>query len=207
MNDITVYFIRHGESERNILPNLIGQDPNEKLTANGEVQAKKLGIFFKNNNIKFDDIYASSYARAYWTAEIVRNEFAPQQIIYNVPALREYSAGDMIDKKREEVITLELQERMSSLGMAFKFPNGESLYDVEQRAATWLNDKIIFRPGKQTIAVFSHGMTIKCLIHHIMQFDQRMTWRLTLNNTSCSVFQFKQNMWWMRSINDTRHLV
>jgi broad specificity phosphatase PhoE len=57
------------------------------------------------------------------------------------------------------------------------------------------------------IFVFSHGMTIKCLLHYIMGFDQGFTWKLTLENTSISKLYFSQEGWRLLTINDHAHLL
>jgi len=100
---------------------------------------------------------------------------------------------------------------MDFCGMGFKFPNGESLLDVEFIASRWLGKEIVSNPFTRNdkplkIAIFSHGMTIKCLLHWIMQFDHRMTWKIKTENTSISTVHLKNGEWFIESINDTSHL-
>lgn len=203
--NLTLYLVRHGESIRNLQPHLIGQEPDEPLSPHGERQAKILGEYFRDHLVKFDSIHASPYKRALDTCLIACEQFGGE-LDTIVPELREYSAGDMKDKNRNEVITPSVLEEMNNLGMAFKWKNGESLYEVEGRAGAWLeltlqrakeNDKIIF---------FSHGMTVKCLLHYIMHFDQHLTWRLALDNTGVCKLEMKKGQWFVKTINDTRHL-
>lgn len=207
MGDLTLYLIRHGESVQNTKPDMIGQEPDEPLSKTGEAQAKALGRYFSINNINFDLIFCSSYARAHSTARIACQQFTDQFPVI-VPELREYSAGDMKGSKRSEVLTPDIVAAMENLGMLFKFPNGESLYEVQQRASRWLYDVVLSAPYTKSrkVALFSHGMTIKCLLQYVMQFDQKMTWRVTLDNTSVSVLEFKSGLWFIKSINDTKHL-
>lgn len=207
--EINLYLIRHGESVRNTEPDVIGQDKGEILTFNGELQARRLGEYFRDNLISFDEIYFSYYKRARDTCDIACAEFAENAIKYPCVELREYSAGDVTNKKRSEVVTFEVLDEMNKLGMHFKFPKGEALYQVQGRAIKFIYDRILSKPSDKprNIALFSHGMTIKCILQYVMQFDQKMTWRITLDNTSVSVIQFKNDMWFIKSINDTRHLI
>lgn len=65
-----VYFMRHGESEYNVVSQ-INFDPKVKvkLTLKGEDQAKKSAV--KLFDIRFDAIYASQFPRTKDTAEII----------------------------------------------------------------------------------------------------------------------------------------
>lgn len=205
LNNLSLYLIRHGESNRNLETDLIGQAPEEELTPKGELQAKKLGQYFDTNLISFNKIYASPYKRALHTAEIVCQENG-DQITEVVPALREYFSGDFLNKSRQEVITKDVIKQMEALGMGFKFPKGESLYEVELRASTWLISMLGKCEENDKVALFSHGMTIKCLLHYIMNFNQHMTWRIACHNTSVSHLELKNGYWHVNYINDTKHL-
>jgi len=204
---LKLYLLRHGQTQRNIKSNeFVGQSPIEPLTELGKKQAELLGIRFKKENISFKEIYCSPYTRALDTCNIACSQFTDQKPII-VDELREYSTGEATDKSRPEVFTFEALNEMNELGMHFSHKGGESLYTVEQRASKWLFS--VMEKYKNTdakIAAFSHGMTIKCLIHFIMEFDQKMTWRLSLDNTAISLFDFKFGCWFVKSINDTAHL-
>ncbi len=210
MKEACFFLIRHGESERNVKPDLIGQSPDEELTYWGKEQAKLLGHFLLRGCPEtFDRVYASPYKRAWDTAQIACANFDDEFFhITPVEALREYSAGDSIDKSRKEVFSGEVLSEMNNLGMNFKFPNGESLYEVEGRVSTWVNSILKFETKTpQNILVFSHGMAIKCLLHYIMQFDQKLTWRVNLNNTSITKVRFKDGVWFIEAINSYPHLL
>ena len=86
-----LYLIRHGESETNATPDVIGQDSNVKLTENGKFQA---GLLKKRLTCPPDRVYSSSYVRALETAKIVFP--TPREIakIRIVDELREYKDED-----------------------------------------------------------------------------------------------------------------
>jgi broad specificity phosphatase PhoE len=208
MKDVTIHLVRHGQSLRNTFPDLMGQDPEEPLSEKGRGQADMLGTYLKYA-IKPDRIFSSPYARAKSTAELACAHLENPPTIEEVDALREYSAGDMTGKSRSKDLTPEIYAEMDSLGMNFKFNNGESLYEVEMRAARWLTHIIKCAPEDEAVncLVFSHGMTIKCLLHFILQFDQHMTWRVCLENTSVTTVHFTKGKWHLGSINSIPHLL
>ncbi len=208
MVDIDLYLIRHGESVRNTQPDLIGQAPDEMLSNNGVTQAKMLGRHFGIKGMSFDKVFYSPYKRAADTWKLASDKFDnPDKLGVLVHELREYSAGDMTDRSRKEIYgNAQMMSDMNELGMLFKFPKGESLFEVQQRAMTWLNMILSIQTKDTSIALFSHGMVIKCLLQHFMGFDQKMTWRIKVDNTAVSHLSRKNGLWSVNYINSTAHL-
>ena len=68
-------------------------------------------------------------------------------------------------------------------------------------------EKVIPKPSPYSVAVFSHGMAIKCLLRGILGSDPRMTHRLTIDNTSMTVLRHSTYTGWqVLRVNDTAHL-
>jgi broad specificity phosphatase PhoE len=201
-----IFIIRHGESEGNTIPNQIGQDEMSPLTKKGEMQSRKLQKYFDEKNIAFDYVFSSNYARALSTAQIVCGSYANIQIAND---LREYSPGNWRGKPRQTVLTTDVRLNMSASGKRFLPPNGESLSMVERRASNWLDENILYNPSMQNskIALFSHGMTIRCLLHNIMGFDQSFISKISIENTSVTEMYFSLNDGWkINYINKCSHL-
>lgn len=205
-----LYLIRHGESEFNVQPDLMGQTPDIPLTIHGVAQAKKLQKKFARIGFKPDFIYSSHYERALNTAKIV----FPNADIILAPELREYDAGDWTHGKRSELITPDVIMKMNNLTQSFQPPNGESTNQVERRASKWLEENILYNKemmdfsrenGEVKIVCFSHGLTIKSLLHYVMGFDKSFTWKIEIDNTSISTFSFGKVGWRLHGINDCSH--
>lgn len=204
---LNLYLIRHGQSEVNARPDEIGQSPLVNLTELGKNQALKLKKRLAEDKIYFDQVYSSPYVRALDTAKIVCGDYFPN--ITTAAELREYSAGDWTGKSRSQTVTNEVKLNMANLGNGFLPPNGESLHMVQRRASDWLEQHIINNVNLNTpinIGIFSHGMTIKCLLHYIMGFDQIFTWRISLDNTAITKLSFNKDGWRLITINDCAHL-
>lgn len=212
--EFNLYLIRHGESETNAQPDKMGQTMEDPLTTLGRQQARKLNDLFVKNKKNFDVVYSSHYYRALDTAKIATGR--KEETIITSPDLREYDAGDWLGASRSKVVTSDVKYKMNFLGQAFKPPNGESLNQVQRRASAWLDDNIINsqeilnlskdagRPLE--LAIFSHGLTIKCLLQYVMGFDKFFTWKIIIDNTSVSKLSFGKDGWKVHSINDCSHL-
>jgi phosphoserine phosphatase len=220
-NEFYLYLVRHGQSEINAMPDMVGQKADSRLTEKGKNQAKLLGQRLVKE--KIDHVYSSDYIRAAETCKIALQEAEAGVMPIFAPEIREYSAGDWTHAKRHEVHNIPTVLRMAAMTSGFCPPNGESMHMVERRASKWLEDKILYNKDRieetaaraaaglkpQSIYLFSHGMTIKCLLHYVMGFDQSFLWKLTLENTSISKLYFNSNKegWRLLTINDHAHLL
>jgi broad specificity phosphatase PhoE len=218
-NEFNLYLIRHGQSAVNVIPDQMGQASDVPLTEHGRHQATLLKQRLEKEGIHFLHAFSSDYTRAYDTAKIVMDPHIDTVRLYH--DLREYDAGDWKGSKRSELLTPQVALRMGYMNNAFLPPGGESMNQVERRVSRWMEDNILYSPSmqkdakitrennfpKMNIAIFSHGMTIKCLLHYVMGFDRNFTWRIVLENTSITKLVFGEEGWRLITINDHAHLL
>lgn len=220
-NEFQLTLVRHGQSTTNQNPDLMGQEAETPLSDMGRLQAAYLNERFLKENQPYYKVYSSTYTRALDTAKIALKDTGhPSDMIVLVSDLREYGAGDWIGASRTEILTSQVKAQMSAFNHAFLPPKGESLHQVERRAATWLENEIIYNPEyidaaevqkawKEppiNILCFTHGMTIKCLLHYVMGFDRNFTWKISIDNTSLTKLSFGKDGWKLLCINDCAHL-
>lgn len=219
-NEFCLTLVRHGESIINADPDKMGQLADTPLSNNGRNQAELLRQRLKPELNEINAVYSSHYTRALDTAIIATNR-ADSAGITIAEDLREYSAGDWTNASRKDTLTKPVQVRMGHLTHCFIPPNGESLHQVERRASKWLEETILYNKGYMELAernrkaskaptniyCFTHGMTIKCLLHYIMGFDQNFTWKVSIDNTSLTKLYFNETGWRLLGVNDTAHLL
>lgn len=205
--NINLYIVRHGESEANLDTKfLYGQSHEVKLTNRGVEQAKKLGKRLKRKNIKFDKAYSSISKRALKTATHVLKEINyPLDGIIKTEELVEYSIGEWAGKIRDDVYTQETRNFMNKMGPYFTPPKGESLMMVQKRLLPWLFDEILYNEEylnkDVNIGVFTHAMTIKVLLHYVMGFNDRLVYRVKIDNASLTKLRFTEDGWFVDWIN------
>ncbi len=207
-----IYFIRHGESESNVVSGLAaGKNWDAPMTERGHRQAFALGERLKQNRVVFDAIYSSSQTRTVQTTEgMLKGMGIPDAPFEKVDEIIELQVPKWRGMPREQAYTPEVTALRDQKGKWFVPDGGESERAVERRVSQWLEDRILHNPehlekGKQTIAVLSHGLALKCLFHSILGFEDRYIRRLGLFNTSISRFTFASNGWFPRCINDAAH--
>lgn len=206
---LDLFLIRHAESEGNINNHLIGGRSNHyKLTTRGEYQSRLLGKRLKQENWAFDAIYSSIAERAKGTALIVCSLLEkPADTVQLSEQLVELGQGDWEGKMRSEIYTPERLREVQSNPWEFQPPGGESQKDVEDRMYNWIQQELLASENSyQRVAVFTHGMAIKCLFRRIINSDATMTQRTVLHNTSITRLQLMQNGWFIERLNDHAHL-
>jgi probable phosphoglycerate mutase len=191
------FFIRHGESESNIAPGLAaGVNFDAPLTDRGHKQAVAVGERLAAEGRTFDRIYSSTMVRAVQTTQGMLQGMGIGGTTFE-------QSGDIIERQVPEwrgrpvteVHTPDVKLLMAENGKWFKPGDGESNREVERRFSNWMEDELLFnndfvgRPGRQRIAIVSHGLALQCLFHYIMGFNDSLIDRFPMNNTSISRFR------------------
>lgn len=207
------YFIRHGESQSNVTPGIAaGENYDAPMTERGHKQAEAAGKRLGEEGVKFDKIYSSSLVRAQQTTEGVLRGMGLENTEYEqVDAIIEKQTPAWRGKLAKDVMPTDVRLLMAEKGKYFKAADGETMRWVERRASNWLEDEILYneewyqKAGTHTIAIVSHGDTMRALFHYIMGIDNRLAMRTDIFNCSISRFRFGKLGWYVGSINDSSH--
>lgn len=208
---LSIYLIRHAESEGNVNHHLIGGQSNHyHLTPRGKEQARLLGQRLHGESLSFDQIYSSTAVRTQQTCQIALNHTSENQSPELDERLLELSQGEWEGKIRADIYTPEQLSVVRSDPYDFRPPGGESQRDVESRMYDWLRD--ISSQYESTtqpvnIAAFSHGFAIKTLVRGLMQASPIMTYRTIIHNTSMTVLYRERGMWFIDRVNDFQHII
>ena len=157
----------------------------------------------------FDEVYSSTAKRALETAERVgkRAGFSLDDVVAT-PEILEMDMGKWEGRPRVEVYTPEMIDKINSNNWRFAPPGGESQRAVEKRMLAWINQTIVSKyPQQANVAVFSHGMAIKCLFRGIMRSSPKQTYKINLDNTSITRLKYTKRGWHLITLNDTAHLL
>ncbi|RWS06489.1 phosphoglycerate mutase-like protein [Dinothrombium tinctorium] len=122
--------VRHGETEENVSTVVQGQR-NTKLSEYGLRQAKKLGEYFKQQNLNFELVFSSDLERAAVTCrEIVGTA---QEIIFD-KRLRERSMGSSDNSTLAEYTEEAKNAGFEGENFYFYTPDGgETIAEVDER--------------------------------------------------------------------------
>jgi len=170
MAKLTLYFVRHGETQYNIEKRMQGFC-DSPLTERGIQQAKAVGAGLAS--IDFKAVYASESQRVLDTAKFALGE---RNLSVTTDArLKEMNFGVLESLLQEEIISEHgnILERIFSMSdIDFRVPKGESFTDLLTRTKTAVEE--IIDKHKDTggnILLFSHGVTIGYFIMSVAKLE------------------------------------
>jgi uncharacterized phosphatase len=177
----TLGLLRHGQTDWNIDFRLQGVT-DIPLNETGIAQAKDAAQVLKRTD--WDLVLTSPLSRARDTAQIVAeiNGFSPAEI---EPLLLERSFG--------EAEGLGHDEWRAKYADTNKVPGGESLPELEKRAALLLQTLISKHGGQRLLAV-SHGALIRILLRIVSEGEFPRDGE-RLGNASMSIFVHENDAW------------
>ncbi|GGE32120.1 phosphoglycerate mutase [Streptococcus himalayensis] len=143
-----LYLMRHGQTFFNQV-GLVQGACDSPLTELGIEQARKAGEFFKDQQINFDAIYASTQERACDTAEIVSQRTDYKRL----KGLKEWDFG--LFEAQPEKLTPRFREGANSFEDLFVPYGGEDVRAVGERMKVALTS--IAEEESGTVLAVSHG--------------------------------------------------
>ncbi len=157
---IKLVFVRHGQSEKNILKVKSSTRDRHPLTEKGKIQAKNTAQKLSTQG-GFDVIISSPVLRARQTAEII-SEYLHVPIVFD-DLISEYDYGNWNDlteqemlERHEDYLEYKKHERGTQEHFDFKLGGTESRADVVERAKKFL-EKIKEEYSGKNLIVVSHG--------------------------------------------------
>jgi broad specificity phosphatase PhoE len=184
-------FIRHGESELNIQPHIVGGRSNyAELTPKGVAQARKVGQFLRHNEASPALVVSSPAVRTLQTAQYSLAEMGLEPEIYIHDGIQEMTHGVYDGGLRDEVYPPELLAEMNKAGKHAKLPdiNAESMIDVGERMFSAAGEIADMIDDGETALIYGHGLAIRCLASHIEDWSRERTFKAETRNTSRSNF-------------------
>ena len=154
----TLLLARHGETEFNVPPQRFMGWTDEPLNDRGREQARALAVLVKDRGL--GAIWSSQLARARETAEIVGASVGVTPRVderFAESHRGRWEGRAWADVEREEPEAWAAWRRG---GADFRFPEGESLAEHQERVLAGLDS---VRSGPEPALVISHGGTIRAI--------------------------------------------
>ena len=151
---LTLFLVRHGESEMNVANTLSYKLADGPLTANGLRQARRVAQRLANHQL--DCIYTSPLQRARQTAHCIAEQSGAPILV--IEALREIDCGILDGRGDEEAlaITHEIDRRWAAGDWHVPFPGGETCHQLYDRLSGTLNSLVEAHP-EGNVAVVGHA--------------------------------------------------
>lgn len=190
--------IRHGETDDNKGQFLCGwSDPC--LNEYGRQAAEELSSHMRR--IKLDAIIYSGLQRAEETAYIIgRGRDIP---IFVKESFKELNFGvfEGLRMKDIEMQQPELYKELERDFINFRFPEGESLYDMNKRVVAAI-EALVEEYRDNTVALVAHSGVIRCILAHYITGDINKHWSFKVEHCSLSVLELHEGFPVLTKLND-----
>ena len=198
-----LYLVRHGETESNIERRYQGWTESP-LSQAGISQAEKAAHFLGRHNLS--GLYCSDLSRAFHTARVIGSGsgLKPEA----TPLLREINFGSWEGMTFNEIEQQYGNEIRNWLDDPFKrsAPGGETLEQVCARMKSFLEHLEQQAGDGQSIAVVSHGGSIRALLFDVIGMNTAGFWDLKVENASISLIRKENDRFKVVYYNRTDHL-
>lgn len=185
-----IILVRHGQTDENVSGKISGQGP-APLNTHGRQQAEATAEVLTGLGVS--RILTSPVIRARQTADILAE--CLRIGTENIQDLREVEYGDWEGKHFSEVRNHPVAQQVFNDPIKAVFPNGEGLYQVQQRGVHVI-ESAHQRYPQGVIVLVSHGDVIRTSLAHYLGMPFNEYRHLNLDNGAISVLERFQD--WMR---------
>jgi probable phosphomutase (TIGR03848 family) len=164
---------------------LSGWTPGLHLSERGREQAK--GLADRLGPVPLEALYASPLERCQETAAVVAE--AKGLKVDTLEDVGEVRYGDWTGRALKELAREPLWKVVQSTPSAARFPEGESLFEMQARAVLAV-ERLRGAHPSQTVAVCSHADVIKALTCHYLGMHLDLFQRLVVGPASLTAIAF-----------------
>lgn len=191
--------IRHAMTDWNKRKVFRGRAEIE-VNRTGIRQAEKTATLLAD--LPIEVIYSSPLKRALITAQILRRPH-PNVEIKESPGLIDIDYGEWQGKSEDEIENTKAYKDWLTEPHKVKFPQGESLEDVRNRAVPVFEE--VTKNYNLSIIV-SHRVVIKILLLDVMGLPLSSFWNVKQDPCGITRIEFINNKFIIQSLNETHHL-
>ena len=192
----TLLLIRHGENDV-MHKRLAGRMPEVHLNEKGRKQAVGLADLLKD--LPIQAIYSSPLERAVETAQPLADVLGLEVRI--APGLLEVDYGRWQGRTYKQLRRLKLWETVQKTPVEVRFPDGESLEEVQQRVLAELEGLL---GEDKVVACFAHGDIIRLAMVHYLNMEINSFQRLVIHPASVSAVHLGKEQPYVLCVNLVR---
>lgn len=184
MDDSTTYLllIRHGENDWVGSNRLAGRTPDVHLNEKGVTQADALAELLSDQPIQA--VFSSPLERCMETAQPLAQRLGLP--VTPEAGVLEVNYGEWRGQNLKDLVKDPAWKMVQHHPSGFRFPGGETLQEVQQRAIETISRIHLAYPN-QTVAIFSHGDVIRTTLAHYLGVHIDLFQRIIISTASVSV--------------------
>jgi len=194
--------IRHATNDYVKTHRLAGWTPGVHLNDQGRAQAAALGKRLAQTRL--DAVYASPLERTVETAQAVL-EHHPKLRLETLEDLGEVRYGDWTGGEIQKLVHRKMWEVIQHYPSRARFPNGETMRQVQMRAVNVL-EALTERHPRSTVALVSHSDVIKMIVAHFLGLHLDLFQRIEISPASLTILAMGASRPILVQLNETSYL-
>jgi alpha-ribazole phosphatase len=197
-----LFLVRHGQTLWNQNARYQGHT-NTPLNDTGITQARLLAMRLATEPLQA--VYSSDLKRAVDTARIIAEPHG--LVMQTMPQLREINFGEWEGLTYQETKTYfgDISDRWHASPGSVRIPGGETFQELRERAYDAVID-LVNGQDQSSIAVVTHGATIRAIICALLSIDLNIVFRIRQDNAALNVIDYYGELGILSLLNDTYHL-
>ncbi|MFA7309214.1 MAG: histidine phosphatase family protein [Patescibacteria group bacterium] len=188
--NLSFWFVRHGESEGNVLADTCPIMHDSPLTERGKQEAQGVAEYLQKNDIQISHIFTSSKGRSRQTADIIASALGLPIAIK--AGFDERNWGVWADLRWEEASNrldgLTLEERYT-----FVPEGGESWQQMEKRLFTTLEEVADESTGGENVLIVTHKGCLRAIMPKLAKAGLEKHKDFSVSTGSLSKFSFEKD--------------
>ena len=193
--------IRHAQNEWVRTGRLAGWTPEVHLNEEGLNQADALGE--RLADAKLAAVYSSPLVRAVETADAIVKHYPHLEVEID-EKVGEVDYGDWTGKRLRQLSRKRLWRVVQGFPSGARFPDGESLYEMQTRVVQAIERLGGKHPGGR-IAIVAHADVLKASVAHYAGIHLDLFQRLVISPASISIIDVHRYGPRIIRLNDTSH--
>jgi broad specificity phosphatase PhoE len=197
-----IILVRHGQTPWN-KDKIFRGSMDIPLNEQGREEARLAGEWLKGETIHA--AYCSPLSRARDTGEAIAAHHGLK--VLDLPGLSDlcYGAWEGMPLTEVKVKYAELYRQWETAPQTVRFPGGETLDELRDRAMAAVMQAVARHPG-QTVLLAAHRAVNKALICACIGLDNAHFWRIGQDTTAVNRFVWQAGVWQIMNLNDVCHL-
>jgi probable phosphoglycerate mutase len=196
----TIFFVRHGSHDR-LDHILCGRMEGVELSDAGRREATRIAERLSRERV--DALYVSPLLRARQTAAPIAEALGLSPLVAD--DLNETDMGEWTGVRFDELRQQPAWRRWNTARGPHRPPGGESMLDIQLRAARWLSEAVVRHPHTGVVAV-CHADVIKAAVCHALGLSLDHYGRMEISPASISVVTAGRWGLKVRKLNETIYL-
>lgn len=184
----TILLIRHGENDMVKTGRMAGRLPDVHLNSRGFQQAQELSENLVS--VPISCIYSSPLERAMETAAPLAEKLSLPVIIN--PGFLETDIGDWAGHEVKVIRKLKEWKIVQQSPSRFRFPNGESFFDCQNRLVEQMERVVKDHDDKEIIAIFTHADPIKLITAYYLGMPLDYFQKISCETASVTIWSFTE---------------